>query len=235
MSFDGNDDYLDCGTRDSLKVGGPMQPRWSFWAKPTDFIIINHYDHWLSKGNTNGNMVFDIQYVNRNYGSEERKIKFSTQKSYASKTVTSAGTVPYDTWHMVSITWDGATTIRMYIDGTLDKTDNIIMNASDFPSAAGLPCSVGRLASAGGSFSKGSMDELAIWNRTLSSQEIQSLYSSGQPVSCAQFNKADTNPQDVCVSMSELQVFINRWKVSNTDVTLKELIEAIGEWKRGCP
>ena len=46
-------------------------------------------------------------------------------------------------------------------------------------------------------------------------------------------NKSDTNC-DNCVSMSELTSFINRWKVNNQDVTIRELIEAIGLWKRGC-
>jgi len=33
---------------------------------------------------------------------------------------------------------------------------------------------------------------------------------------------------------SQLNAFIDRWKVSNADVTLKEIMEAIGLWKRGC-
>jgi hypothetical protein len=38
-----------------------------------------------------------------------------------------------------------------------------------------------------------------------------------------------------CVSMAELQAFISRWYISNQDVTLRELMEAIGLWKRsGC-
>jgi len=47
------------------------------------------------------------------------------------------------------------------------------------------------------------------------------------------YNRADTN-SDGCISNPELTAFIDRWKVSNVDVTLKELIEAIGLWKRGC-
>ena len=39
--------------------------------------------------------------------------------------------------------------------------------------------------------------------------------------------------QDGCVSPAELAAFIDRWKLSNADVTLRELIEAIGLWKRG--
>jgi hypothetical protein len=47
------------------------------------------------------------------------------------------------------------------------------------------------------------------------------------------YNKADLN-QDGCVDNDELTAFITRWYMSSTDVTLKELMEAIGWWKRGC-
>jgi len=47
------------------------------------------------------------------------------------------------------------------------------------------------------------------------------------------FHRWDTS-QDGCVSNTELFAFIDRWQVSNVDVTLKELMEAIGLWKRGC-
>jgi len=34
--------------------------------------------------------------------------------------------------------------------------------------------------------------------------------------------------------MPELNVFIGKWKLDNTDVGIRELIEAIGLWKVGC-
>lgn len=37
-----------------------------------------------------------------------------------------------------------------------------------------------------------------------------------------------------CVDTSELMAFIDRWKVDSSNPTLKELIEAIGLWKKGC-
>ena len=50
----------------------------------------------------------------------------------------------------------------------------------------------------------------------------------------AYFHPADTN-SDGCVEGPELTAFIDRWKVNSSDVTLRELIEAIGFWNRGCP
>ena len=48
---------------------------------------------------------------------------------------------------------------------------------------------------------------------------------------CIHKSDSDCNS---CVSMSELTAFIDRWKINNLDVTMKEIIEAIGLWKRGC-
>ncbi|MCX6814650.1 MAG: hypothetical protein NTY20_03310 [Candidatus Aenigmarchaeota archaeon] len=65
-----------------------------------------------------------------------------------------------------------------------------------------------------------------------------SNYSAGyccrntwQSNSC--FHRADTS-QNNCIEMSELNAFIDKWKINNLDVTLKDLIEAIGLWKKGC-
>jgi len=46
-------------------------------------------------------------------------------------------------------------------------------------------------------------------------------------------HKSDTDCSG-CVSQPELMSFISRWYTNNQDVTLRELIETIGLWKRGC-
>jgi hypothetical protein len=60
--------------------------------------------------------------------------------------------------------------------------------------------------------------------------------ANGYPItigSPSQYHRADTS-QDGCIDSSELTAFIDKWKVNNQDVTLRELIEAIGLWKKGC-
>ncbi|HJW97359.1 MAG TPA: hypothetical protein VJ485_04320 [archaeon] len=47
-------------------------------------------------------------------------------------------------------------------------------------------------------------------------------------------HKSDNNPCNGCISNTELFTFIDLWKVDSSNPTLKELIEAIGLWKRGC-
>ncbi|HJW96643.1 MAG TPA: hypothetical protein VJ485_00595 [archaeon] len=52
------------------------------------------------------------------------------------------------------------------------------------------------------------------------------------PMLTQTFHKSDTN-QDGCVDNTELNAFISRWQLDNVDVTIRELIEAIGLWKGG--
>jgi hypothetical protein len=44
---------------------------------------------------------------------------------------------------------------------------------------------------------------------------------------------ADIN-KNGCMEISELDSFIQKWKSLNSDVSIKELMEAIGMWKKGC-
>ena len=47
-------------------------------------------------------------------------------------------------------------------------------------------------------------------------------------------HKSEIPPCDGCVSGTELNAFISRWQINNQDVTLRELMEAIGLCKKGC-
>jgi hypothetical protein len=53
------------------------------------------------------------------------------------------------------------------------------------------------------------------------------------PQDCGACHRADTN-HDGCISIQELHSFISLWKTDSTEYTIRELIGAIGLWKRGC-
>ncbi len=77
-------------------------------------------------------------------------------------------------WHFVAGTWDG-TNARVYVDGVLEGTT---------PFTGSLTLNTGRLflgADPAGSveYFKGLIDEAAVWNRALSSNEIAGLYAAG--------------------------------------------------------
>ena len=51
--------------------------------------------------------------------------------------------------------------------------------------------------------------------------------------SVTEYHNADNNPADGCVSSIELSAFIGFWYLDSSNPTIRELIEAIGLWKRG--
>jgi hypothetical protein len=47
------------------------------------------------------------------------------------------------------------------------------------------------------------------------------------------YHRADNNPQDGCIDLGEMLAFMNRWKVSVADVSMREMMGAIALWKAG--
>jgi hypothetical protein len=81
-----------------------------------------------------------------------------------------------DAWHYVSLTIDGSHILRMYVDGVDEGMSEDVTNAGTTNSKAETgTCST---QSSGCAFN-GQIDELAVWNRALSSDEISQLYNFG--------------------------------------------------------
>src|SRR5690606_18293696 len=68
-------------------------------------------------------------------------------------------------WHHVAITFDGIT-INQYIDGVLDYSQPNNYNTN------GFDLNIGRRINQNGEWFDGNIDEVVIWNRALSQQEI---------------------------------------------------------------
>ncbi len=78
-------------------------------------------------------------------------------------------------WHHIAVVRDAESREnRLYVDGKIEDSDNIIYN-SGFKSTA--PINIGYIdGSTPGSFFNGSMDEIAIYRRVLTINEIQMHY-----------------------------------------------------------
>jgi hypothetical protein len=134
-------------------------------------------------------------------------------------------------WQFVTMTKSG-TSVHFYVDGQAVATVNPTTSGDETDSTN--PAYIGsRYQARSQHFFSGMIDEFAIWNRTLTTQEIRDLYNSGAAISCeVQYHRADTN-RNCIIELDELLAFINRWKVSSLDVPMTELMEAIGLWNSG--
>jgi prepilin-type N-terminal cleavage/methylation domain-containing protein len=164
LSFDGTNDYVDCGNGTSLNITGPLTI--SAWAKASSFsgrtIVGKKYpaadtEVWeLEVGGTN-----QFYFAGSNDG-------VTYHISVGSGTGKSTGAW----YHLVGV-YDGSTA-KLYVNGALENTDNTV--ESSLTSTTGNVY-VGR--GYGSGYYGGLVDEIQIYSRALTALEIQKLYAEG--------------------------------------------------------
>jgi len=125
-------------------------------------------------------------------------------------------------WHHVAVTFKRHL-VRVYIDGQLRDSASWDDTLANSQSAFYLGTGQSNMY-----YLNGSLDDVRLYDYELTAQEINNLYKQH-----ASYHPADTD-YDTCVDTSELIVYMNRWKASNSDVSMAELMGAISEWKDGC-
>ncbi len=82
-------------------------------------------------------------------------------------------------WHHIVATVQGGTTKKMYIDGVL-QSGSYHPNVTTLARNLTVNLSIGDHQSSGGEGFDGQLDEVRVYTRALSAQEVQSLYKLGQ-------------------------------------------------------
>jgi len=156
LSFDGSDDYVDCGNNTSLDV--------------TTAITIEAWVKAPSAGQTNGDALvwkkgaYLIQYWNNRVNAGV----YTTADGWGGSSWLSTKTIFDNTWHHVALTYDGSTML-LYIDGALDTSKtlttggNIVTNANDLYFGCRTPTTY---------LFNGAIDEVRIWDEALSASQL---------------------------------------------------------------
>lgn len=164
INFDGVDDGVRAlGTAESLKIGG------------TNITVCAWLYRTANSGSSGGRVVAkDANYelVCRYDGvSELNSLRFHIAGNFVTSTT---DIIPLRIWTFATCTYDGAN-IRFYVNGELTKTaaaigtistsntDLTLARPSTLPTNTSFP---------------GSLDDVRIFNRTLSAQEIRELYTN---------------------------------------------------------
>jgi hypothetical protein len=132
----------------------------AFWTKP-DSSSMSQWDSAFSTGDSTTSGRFQIDYSGSN------QIRFNVSGSTLTTDLNA------DEWNHIVITKTDSTenlTIRMYTDGIEQDNDSQITTLWD-------KIKVGLNRSDGG-YWKGYIDELKIYNRTLTGTEVSTLYES---------------------------------------------------------
>jgi hypothetical protein len=172
MQFDGANDYVNAGAGSSLDITGAITL--AGWFKLDD---TNATGCLFGKGvglNTNGNYGYMITYSNTGY------LYFD---NYSTDTRDYLGYAFSDTnWHYVVGTWDGTSNDngkKLYLDGALVASSNTTFTAMGSTSYDFM---IGKGSSPNVFPFRGSIDEVRVYNRALSADEVRLLYNQKKPI-----------------------------------------------------
>ena len=172
FSFDGTNDLVNVPASSVLNIQSAITlDAWILSASvPTQIDVIH-------------GRPFGYQLVTRPDGN----LRFAfpiVGVSGVSQNVDSASTVPAMTWIHVAATYDSASgTASIYINGVLEGTH--ITSGQKMPSQ-NKPLQIGGFSDPGfvGGFFNGLIDEVGIFNRALSTSEIQAIFNAGSAGKC---------------------------------------------------
>ncbi len=234
FDFDGVDDYVDCGNDESLDITGAITiAAWVNYAGSGGADVISKVQ--IANGYGPYSLFFGDSaqgYVESSDGHTWDTL-ILTEDSYP------AG------WHFVVGTNDG-TTARLYVDGTEVGSDN---SPATTKCTISEPTRIGWYYGGSGNLNRhfnGLIDEVAIFNRALSAEEISDLYDLGVAGKgyCEEIGfgnlttywvtpVTDTNVQQNQFFKVQIGVNCTGGKCGDVNVTLdpKEVQKAIEDYK----
>jgi len=153
LNFDGSDDYVDCGALSSMDITGPFTL--GAWIK-TD----STYD--TRNIITKGDSAYGIQLENNN------AVMFYCG---GGSLTTPENSVANNVWTHIAAVYTGSE-MKIYINGTEKQNAPFYSN----PQLTSETLKIGRHASGSFQYFSGCIDEVFIYSRALSADEIASLY-----------------------------------------------------------
>ncbi len=181
LSFNGTNEYVSVPFDSTMNPSGDFSV--SAWVKLTNS---NKYRSAVTSrsetvnGNQTGGYMLYVSSANRwqfwnGHGSTE---------GYWAQ-VNASERIVQNTWHMQTVTYDhSSTTMKLYVDGVFleENTSETLVANTDKPLyiGAGRTNKHPHNALPPDFYFNGRIDDVAIWNTTLSAAEIVQLYNSGE-------------------------------------------------------
>jgi hypothetical protein len=186
MHIDADPSYATLGAPPDLNFGTSTDFSISFWARlvtwgggSVDPSFVGNKD-WNSGGNP-GYVIFTGSggHVGLNLaGAPGGRKDLATADG-----VFGTSTAGDNVWHHVTITMDRDGNATAYVDGTKQTEDvvNLAASQNNLDTPVGFATNIGQdgTGSYGPKFSNADFDDVGIWRRVLSVQEVASIYSQG--------------------------------------------------------
>ena len=164
LQLNGRDSYVDCGAAEGLDIGS--RGTICAWCRPE--TLQGGLVNWSTGGNWADERL--VLAINTWAGAKQMLGCISNGRSAQRLRLDNpeAGR-----WTHYALTFDGAVATT-YQDGVPLQA----VRQSVVPDVAGVPLWIGRCQGLGAEFFHGLIDEVGIWNRALSAQEVLSLYKA---------------------------------------------------------
>jgi hypothetical protein len=162
LSFDGTNDYVDCGNNASVQITG-NQITLEAWIYPTSWKSLVWQGNIIAKeqngfGNDNGYML---------RAGNNGSLNLTLGSGSWSELISATNTLTLNTWQHVAGTYDGSY-LRLYVNG--NAVDSMAANINISNSSSTL--FIGDNGS-GARYFPGTVDEVRIWNIARTRSELQ--------------------------------------------------------------
>ena len=187
LSFDGLKDHVSIPASSSLNIAGTSPYSISIWVKglglKNNSNDINPVVETLMTKQPEGSCSGGYYLLYRNYDPNPNSNKrmyfgFSQGCSTESAVVSNKNDWEPDKWYNIVGTWDGTTSpdsMKLYVNGELDATTK-----AKYPTILQNTASLwmGAWTTGPNSYFKGLIDEVKIYRRVLSADEVKTLYNN---------------------------------------------------------
>ncbi len=187
FEFDGVDDYVKISTSSSLK---PSYITVSAWIKTFDNSIA-----WQQIFQNGKNWNSGQGALLRLNGGGEAQFTAFTSTANTRKMAIITSVINNNVWYHLVGTWNGYDA-KIYVDGELKATNTWDTGGSGVLDNDELDATIGRQTDAASAHFNGTIDEVRVWNRSLSAEEIYQQYVSN-------LNKYDTDKWLLYVNQSK--------------------------------
>ena len=202
FDYDGDGDYIEIPNNESLQFNGKS---FSVGA-------------WVKLNSDSGPTQTIVSKDNLNYGNKFPWVIYAYDSNYyfsvpningASSLVSAVDTSKYS---YVVGTFDPNGYMKIYVDGI--EKGSIDISEHTFSSLSGNdPVRIGMLSYATVQSMNGAIDEVAIWNRSLSAEKILEMFNSGGKIECEE-EGIDTAPPTASILISDGETHTNTQNIT---------------------